>query len=111
VETVEGWAFLLGPVAGVVLVPSAWALLNNAACPMPFRRATTLSALLLGGLIIAHWVVWWFSFDTYSGEPQPNGLFPVSTALMLASAFGCFAALTAASVAVVRSRRQATMQN
>jgi hypothetical protein len=56
-------------------------VLEQAARPLRFRRAITPLALLLGGLIVARWFVWWFSFDEYRGEPLANGLFPVSTTL------------------------------
>ena len=88
-ETLHGWAFMLGPVAGVVVVPVLWALLNNNATHRSMRHL----ALAVGVLLVAHWVVWLLSFDTIQGEPIPNGLFPVSTALAYASAFGCLFAL------------------
>ena len=101
-EALWDWAFLLGPLGGVILVPMAWVVVNNARASARFKSAMTRFALPLGLLIGTHWVVWWFSFETYQGETYTNDLFAVSTVLMYVCAVGCLGAYLAAGLASVR---------
>lgn len=110
-QTLGDWAFVLGPLGGVVLVPMAWVVVNNAAVSARFKTAMTRFALALGLLIAAHWIVWWFSFETYQGETYTNDLFGLSTVLMYVSACGCLATYLAAGLACVLGRRSSQPQN
>jgi hypothetical protein len=76
-ETLDGWALLLAPVAGVVVLPIAWALANNSERLRRSRHLAASVAMSVGGLIVAHWVGWWFSFDTVQGEPAAAAVRPL----------------------------------
>ncbi len=104
VDFIETWAFVLGPISGVLLLPLAWVVVNNSASAARHKSAMTVLAVLSGVLVVGHWAVWSFSFDYYRGESHPNDLFEVSSVLMYASALACLATMGTAGTLWFRSR-------
>lgn len=104
-ETLEGWAFVLVAL-GVPLVPLLWLAVRSSSIQAAHQSVMTWLAAVAGALIVAHWVVWWFSFDAYLGETYPNGLFPVSTVLMYLGAGGVAAVVMGAVVAALAAAKR-----
>ena len=104
VNFIETWAFILGPISGVLLLPVAWVAVNTSGSAARHKSAMTVLAVLSGVLVSGHWALWWFSFDYYRGESYPNDLFGVSTVLMYASALACLVTVGTGGTLWLRSR-------
>jgi hypothetical protein len=108
VEIVGSWAFILGPVSCVLLLPLAWVVVNNSASAAQHKSVMTMLAVVGAALLVGHWFAWWFSFDYSAGESSPNDLFGVSTVLMYASALACLSAVAVTGALWLRSRGSTT---
>jgi hypothetical protein len=99
-------AFLIGAGAAVVIVPLALVAVRRSRPPRWIAVVTAGVGVATAVAFVAHWVVWALAFDYVRGEPVPNGLFPVTTVLMVVSAVGSLVLVVLAGWSLARAGRR-----
>lgn len=94
-ESLLDGVFVLGAAGALLVLPLALTAVWSSRASLRYSLLTTGLGVVVAWLCVGHGVVWWFAFDWVSGESVPNGLFPVTTVLMTASALGCVLLLLA----------------